>query len=566
MSKPQEQHPDVQKNPQTPGAAARTVTLQEAYAASGAAPHIILATPGGVTIRDAVAPAAVCLRVEDNAGGLSFAVNATGIEAGVDILPSADETLSTGTVATSFRRMAARFGYFVAKTGGGTPTIQAADSVYTYTQGGLIAGTAQTRSGSTAELSIYGNFPPIGILGNVYTASVGQTARMYNRGGGSILVGSAFTGATSALNVAEIYAGYYSYGSFTGGYAFASGGAGATAYVRNNASGSFVWGYPAPTAGSQVVESTGTGAGAFVVGRTAGNASHAIRGAGVGSFTQGNCQGNANPSLLSGAGNGTFAQGRANNGGIIQATANGAFAQGQAAAIGCYLQATGVGSFAQGSASQATYLQATQQGAFAQGRVRDAGSYITSSGLGTFAQGYAQNGYGILAGTATGAFAHGAAQNYGIVASGEGAFAVGSDTTALISATAANASQFGPGTNAVADSLQVGTGFQARAAGQHAGVRETITLGVAATTFAVGSQSIEVTGDAGTNTIATITGGIAGQFLALQFVDALVTITDDNTHVADSVDLSAAFTGADDAMLFLYYDGTSWYEVSRSVN
>lgn len=75
-----------------------------------------------------------------------------------------------------------------------------------------------------------------------------------------------------------------------------------------------------------------------------------------------------------------------------------------------------------------------------------------------------------------------------------------------------------------------------------------------------------ITGDAGANTIATITGGIDGQFLCLLFVDALVTITDDNSHAADSVDLSAAFTSADDTVLLLKYDGTSWYEVSRSVN
>jgi hypothetical protein len=75
-----------------------------------------------------------------------------------------------------------------------------------------------------------------------------------------------------------------------------------------------------------------------------------------------------------------------------------------------------------------------------------------------------------------------------------------------------------------------------------------------------------VTGDAGGNTIATITGGISGQELILIFVDALVTITDDNTHAANSVDLSAAFTSADDVVLKLVFDGTSWYEVSRSIN
>jgi hypothetical protein len=93
-----------------------------------------------------------------------------------------------------------------------------------------------------------------------------------------------------------------------------------------------------------------------------------------------------------------------------------------------------------------------------------------------------------------------------------------------------------------------------------------LTLGAAATTFAVAGDLMTITGDAGANTIATITGGYAGQELTLLFVDALVTITDDNAHTADSVDLSAAFTSADDTVLKLVYDGTSWYEVSRSVN
>jgi hypothetical protein len=91
-------------------------------------------------------------------------------------------------------------------------------------------------------------------------------------------------------------------------------------------------------------------------------------------------------------------------------------------------------------------------------------------------------------------------------------------------------------------------------------------LGAAATTFAAPTSFNTVTGDGGGNTIATITGAVIGQTLSLLFVDALVTITDDDTHAADSVDLSAAFTSADDTTLTLLYDGTSWYETSRSVN
>lgn len=98
------------------------------------------------------------------------------------------------------------------------------------------------------------------------------------------------------------------------------------------------------------------------------------------------------------------------------------------------------------------------------------------------------------------------------------------------------------------------------------GVRETVTLGVSDTTFAIASESIEVTGDGGANTIATITGGLEGQFLALQFVDALVTVTDTAASTADTVNLSASFTSTANDILFLFFDGNKWFEVSRSVN
>lgn len=102
--------------------------------------------------------------------------------------------------------------------------------------------------------------------------------------------------------------------------------------------------------------------------------------------------------------------------------------------------------------------------------------------------------------------------------------------------------------------------------GRYSSPKQSVTLGAGDTTFAVTRNFVEVTGDGGGNTIATITGGIEGMKLTLLFVDGNVQITDDNTHAANSVDLSAAFTSADDTVLELVYDGTSWYEVSRSVN
>jgi len=94
-----------------------------------------------------------------------------------------------------------------------------------------------------------------------------------------------------------------------------------------------------------------------------------------------------------------------------------------------------------------------------------------------------------------------------------------------------------------------------------------VTLGAGATAIAITSSVVEVTGDAGGNTVATITGGKSGQLLTLIFVDALVTLSDDNTHAANTLDLNAAsIVSADDKVVQLVFDGTSWYHVSTSTN
>lgn len=93
-----------------------------------------------------------------------------------------------------------------------------------------------------------------------------------------------------------------------------------------------------------------------------------------------------------------------------------------------------------------------------------------------------------------------------------------------------------------------------------------VTCGTGATTFAVTSNTVTVTGDGGGNTIATITGGVSGQMLTLIFVDALVTITDDATGNANTVNLSAAFTSTANDVMTLVSNGTSWRESARSVN
>jgi len=102
-----------------------------------------------------------------------------------------------------------------------------------------------------------------------------------------------------------------------------------------------------------------------------------------------------------------------------------------------------------------------------------------------------------------------------------------------------------------------------------ANAAQSVTLAAAATTIAVTSAFVIVTGDGGGNTIGTITGGVTGIPYVFLFVDGNVTITDTDAHSANTVDLAGTatnFTSADDTTLTLIYDGTSWYELSRSVN
>ncbi len=97
-------------------------------------------------------------------------------------------------------------------------------------------------------------------------------------------------------------------------------------------------------------------------------------------------------------------------------------------------------------------------------------------------------------------------------------------------------------------------------AGKVSNTKVSTTLAAAATTLAVTNNFVAVTGDAGTNILATITGGVSGQSVTL------VTITDDGSATANTVNLSAAFASTANDTVTLIFDGTSWFEVSRSLN
>ena len=93
-----------------------------------------------------------------------------------------------------------------------------------------------------------------------------------------------------------------------------------------------------------------------------------------------------------------------------------------------------------------------------------------------------------------------------------------------------------------------------------------ILLGNGVATFAATSNVMTITGDGGANAVTTVTGGIDGQKLTLIFIDALVTMINDDGHGANTLDLNGNLVSADDTTLEMIFDGTSWYETSRSVN
>ena len=425
--------------------------------------------------------------------------------------------------------------------------------IYAKANGAFAQGVASGSNNGTGFIYAEG----IGSLahGQGRCTTTGQSGLIHAESPGSVALGKALTPNATPVSSSVHALGV---GAFAQGYARA-------ATIETLSDGSFAQG---KASASSLIQ--------------AGDVSY-----GRGCFAQGYAEeggkivANSKLSIYSSIFGGSFAQGFCQSG-KIYASFNGAFAQGY------------VGNFYNGVVPDVgeNYIKATYGGAFAQGwcATQYTGGYIAShivsSGYGTFAQGQAYGGF-ILAGPGGGAFAQGYAGGgvisatqpgafaqgftklgayYDISATGGGAFAHGYAKTGDIIASADNAAQFGEGTNAVENSLQVGTDFLAKANGQHAGKNDNHTLSAAATTFVATSNVMTITGDGGANTVATITGGIDGQLLTLIFVDALITITDTDSHTANTVDLAGTatnFTSADDTVLQLVFDGTSWYEVSQ---
>lgn len=91
---------------------------------------------------------------------------------------------------------------------------------------------------------------------------------------------------------------------------------------------------------------------------------------------------------------------------------------------------------------------------------------------------------------------------------------------------------------------------------------DSVTMAAAAETFAATAEIMTVTGDAGTNTLKTITGRTLDH-LTIVFQDALITVQHNASHAADTINLKAGvdLVSSQYKTLRLVHDGTAWLEI-----
>lgn len=152
--------------------------------------------------------------------------------------------------------------------------------------------------------------------------------------------------------------------------------------------------------------------------------------------------------------------------GSIQATGDGSFSGGYA--DGNDIFTSGMGSFSYGWCSGDGFSN-LGRGCILMGFC-DSTMTANTEAKGAVVMGYVTSGG--MSSNAKGSFALGYS-SMGIAANGDGSFAMGYAASGSISATAAGALQFGPGTNGVTDSMQIGTYTLITCAGklQHTGAQ-----------------------------------------------------------------------------------------------
>lgn len=406
------------------------------------------------------------------------------------------------------------------QTSGGGPGAQGAfaggfayaGDIYAQADGAFAFGVASV-SGSEISASGKGSFA------QGYAKQTGTgVSEIKAQALGAFAIGNAQHGA-------KIIAG--DYGAFAGGNAQGGSGApGAESIIRTGplAEGAFAFGCVGNEVDAAAVSTLeamehGSWVGGYV--KAFDSSTAKIETLNHGAFAHGEVEGTDayGPGLISagyaGNGKGAHAFGRAKSGSIF-ARSHGSFVSGYAydsgvlevsaagygsavfgfaRGTGSSIKATGSGTFAGGEASSGGDIRATNRGAFAFGRT--SGGSIYANGRGSIALGYCDPGDVISAGT-YGSFACGYANGYDITSGGKGSATFGWATTEDIVASADNSFQFGEGTNAIADSLKVGT----------AGIRFRGTTGFA--TPANGDIGVDGSGNIQmhTNSVTTKVAGL----------------------------------------------------------
>ena len=315
-----------------------------------------------------------------------------------DVVPVVNQSRAVGLDDQRFNQVRGRLAMFVGESdafGAITTPVGALRTFNGTPAAGIMAGNQVILSSGGVELQLQGGaYKAVATLGNVFAYDTGD-AKILNIGGGSFAGGSAF-----------------SYGA-------------GDAIINVTGPATFTWAY-------------------CYSGYSAGANPHTLLNSGIGSFLSGYSYGRGLVDVTS-SGQGSFVQG---------------FFNASIPAGSCIFRATGAGAFAQGAVANGIgalgTLESTAPGSFAQGHVVSAGT-IQAIGPGSFAQGRANNK--TISASGEGAFAHGRAQTAGdIIASGNGAFAIGDAVAGDIIASGDNSCQFGPGTNTLADTFQIGDG------------------------------------------------------------------------------------------------------------
>ena len=343
---------------------------------------------------DTIAADALYLRLDTANDPLTGSLQTQEVEA------DTNQTRDVGTTGPTgrFAQMRGRLGNFLGFSSNTGGVVAPAGTVtYGANPTGIAAGNVvQTGTGITTfrHGGAGGNpFKPVATLGNAFSSGPGDTG-LINDGGGSFLGGSSYNSGAGTILLTTT-----NFGNFTWAYAYSTAG---DHTFRNGAAGGFLGGYSQGTA-AITVENFSQGPGCFTwVRPTGGNTLSTINvfNRGDGGFLQGA------PLAVNGA-NTTRME----------------------------ISTTGVAGFLQGRAQGAATMLVSGVGGFVQGFAN--GANMTATGAGSFARGQARNGNNIIA-------------------SGIGSFAVGDSGAGAITASALNSIQFGPGVNAIANSLGVG--------------------------------------------------------------------------------------------------------------